>query len=180
MRIGDRERWPASPLAKQATKAGRGHGPATPAALQDQEESRFGVPRWSLELRVILEYTRQHVRERQHAVAQTFAPNVKAPLGPHDVVELELQNFARAQPAQEHQMHDGEVSIASKAAQERAYLFGSKWLDEHPRLLHTDFSGVSMKPMKPERMITTGPLVVGCGTKNSGSLIELSSRTEAK
>jgi hypothetical protein len=94
MRVGDRQRWAATAVAKQTAKARWRHGVTSTRPLQDEKKVPFGISSWTLKSHVILDYVSESVCQRQHSIALSFAAHAKTPLFPDDVINVQLQNFS--------------------------------------------------------------------------------------
>src|SRR4051794_21754298 len=108
--------------------------------LQDDEEPWLAAPSRSFELQVLAQHLRKNLRQRERSLPLAFALNSNSMIAEDHIVELELEHLARAQPAEQHEVNDGEISVAREAPKKTAHLIGGERLDELTRLADTQFA----------------------------------------
>jgi len=98
--------------------------------LQDEKQVALSISRWSLEPDVVSKDASERICEWKDSVTLALAANAKAPLAPDHIIEMKLEDFSRAQSTQEHQVHDGAVSVTFETAEEGANLIWPEWLNQ--------------------------------------------------
>jgi hypothetical protein len=148
--------------------------------LQDEEQVALRISSWTLHLDVVSEQASERIGKRKDSIALALAANMKAALRPDHVIEMQLDDFSRTQSAQEHQVDDREISIATKAPQERTDLVRPEGLDQEARLLDADLARPPFQTVQPQLAISAWSLIVRCWTNSARPLIEHPSGAELK
>jgi hypothetical protein len=180
MRVGALERASAATKSKEVAEPLRRHRSAAAASLKDEKEPCLLGALWSLEPKVVAEKAREERGHGQSPLSLSFASNPEAPIGPHEISNVNLDDFSRAEAAEKHEVNDGQVSIAFETTKEGPDLIRSQGLDEEPWLFDPRFATTTMKSVNSERVVESWAPVVNGWTEHAWTLIELAARAEAK
>jgi hypothetical protein len=92
----------AAVMAEQGAESGGRHGVPTLAAFQRNEQER-GVGERPFQPQIFMEHLKDFGRQGQDALPIALAENPHLRLGQLEGLELESQDFARAQTIEQHQ-----------------------------------------------------------------------------
>jgi hypothetical protein len=150
------------------------------APLKNEKDARLLGSLRPLEAEIVAEQALEERGKRERALPLSLAANAKAVLCEAEILDIEPEYFLRAEPAEKHQMNDGEISIASEAPEKGANLLRRQRLDQEVGLLHSNVRHPGSKPMKSEVAIEAQASVVGARTYDTRPLVELVTRAESE
>lgn len=111
-------------------------------ALQNDEDLRCRNS-WSLEPRVLLDDAEQERWRWHRPLLSTLPSHPQAAVLEVDVGAAQIQHLLASQPVEQHQVRDGEVSVAAKAVEQLVHLVDRQRFDDGPRLLHAHDSAAA-------------------------------------
>jgi len=159
--VGRGEQGELAAMAKEGAQASGSQGAAAAGSLQHEEQAGRVGASGALDGDVLAKGATESFWQGNDALTAAFAADADLVVVETHVAHFEADDFASAQTAEQHEIDDGEISVASDPAEERFYLVWCEWLDEGAGLLDPQLQRrAPVERVKSEITVTSGTLVV--------------------